>query len=86
MPPLSKCTLQARPLPPLDRVFQVHDSEAPLTVPMDPHLTTGSRAAERAAFDHAVEEKMRLMEVSVEDAGGHWGWLMGGSEWLGGCV
>ena len=30
LPPPSKRTLQARPLPPLDQVFQVHDSELPV--------------------------------------------------------
>ena len=78
----------------------MHDSEAPLTVPLDPHLTTEARAAERAAFDHVVEEKMRLMEVGVDveecvrtvGQGGHgamrWGTYEGGvsvGEEGGGC-
>lgn len=44
--------------------YQVHESEAPLTVPVDPHLATEDRAVERHEFDAHVTERMRQEEVS----------------------
>ncbi len=43
--------------------YVVHDSDAPLTVPEDPHLATEARAPVREEFDHAVAEKMAAQEV-----------------------
>eukprot|EP00775_Hariotina_reticulata_P002311 gene2311-2619_t len=42
--------------------FVVHESDAPLTVPLDPHLHTDVRAVERQAFDVKVAEKMQHEE------------------------
>ncbi len=57
---------QARPLPNLDAVYRVHESDRPLTVPEELELATDARAAERAVFDQAVGEKIRLNEASGE--------------------
>jgi hypothetical protein len=54
--------VQARPLPNSGH-FVVHESDAPLTVPVDPHLYTDVRAVERQAFDVKVAEKMHCQEV-----------------------
>jgi targeting protein for Xklp2 len=67
----SRVEFKALPLPRLDRVFQPHENNLPLTMPMDPNLATRSRASERAEFDRAMEEKMRLEEMqrqAEEDA------------------
>jgi hypothetical protein len=47
--------------------FVVHESDAPLTVPVDPDLATEHRAVDRQEFDEHVNEKMREQEVSVGD-------------------
>ena len=67
---LAALSPQARPLPDLGHAFQVHESGLPLTVPQEPHLATGARAVEREEFDHAVEEKAKMLEV------GAWGGLL----------
>jgi hypothetical protein len=41
----------------------VHESDAPLTVPVDPDLATEHRAVDRHEFDEHVSEKMRNEEV-----------------------
>jgi hypothetical protein len=41
----------------------VHESNAPLTVPVDPDLATEHRAVDRHEFDEHVNEKMREQEV-----------------------
>lgn len=61
--PLPPLLVQARPIPTAGP-FVVHESDAPLTVPVDPHLATDSRAAERAGFDAEMADKMRRREVS----------------------
>lgn len=45
--------------------FVVHESDAPLTVPVDPDLATEHRAVDRHEFDEHVTEKMREQEVCV---------------------
>eukprot|EP00955_Chlamydomonas_euryale_P013807 149071-Chlamydomonas_euryale.AAC.1 len=42
---------------------QVHESDAPLTEPVEPHLHADERAARRAEFDRAVAAKQLLKEV-----------------------
>ncbi|WIA30497.1 hypothetical protein OEZ86_000581 [Tetradesmus obliquus] len=42
--------------------FVVHESGAPLTVPVDPDLATEHRAVDRHEFDEHVTEKMREQE------------------------
>ncbi|WIA10445.1 hypothetical protein OEZ85_010637 [Tetradesmus obliquus] len=42
--------------------FVVHESDAPLTVPVDPDLATEHRAVDRHEFDEHVTEKMREQE------------------------
>ena len=59
----SRVEFKALPLPRLDKVFHPHENNLPLTMPIDPKLATRSRAAERAEFDRAMEEKMRLEEM-----------------------
>ena len=59
----SRVEFKALPLPRLDKVFHPHESSLPLTMPKNPRLATRSRAAERAEFDKAMEEKMRLEEM-----------------------
>lgn len=54
--------LQARPVA-TTGPFVVHESDAPLTVPQDPHLATDSRAVERADFDAHMADKMQQEEV-----------------------
>ena len=55
-------SLQARPMwrgvP-----YQLHPSDAPLTLPVDMHLATEHRAVDRSEFDRAVEDKARALEV-----------------------
>ncbi|GAX84659.1 hypothetical protein CEUSTIGMA_g12080.t1 [Chlamydomonas eustigma] len=53
---------KARPLPCLDAVFQVHESDTALTIPKEVSLATESRASERAQFDHAMELKTQAAE------------------------
>lgn len=53
---------QARPVA-AGGPFMVHESDAPLTVPLDPHLGTEARAAERHEFDAHVADKMLQAEV-----------------------
>lgn len=43
--------------------YQLHPSDAPLTVPEPVHLATESRAAERCEFDAAIAEKQRAQEA-----------------------
>ncbi len=45
--------------------YQPLPNDAPLTAPLDPHLATEQRAAERSEFDKAVAEKIRQQEVCV---------------------
>eukprot|EP00878_Enallax_costatus_P026954 GHUV01028970.1.p1 GENE.GHUV01028970.1~~GHUV01028970.1.p1 ORF type:complete len:303 (+),score=94.75 GHUV01028970.1:1185-2093(+) len=52
---------KARPMH-LGGPFAVHESEVPLTVPVDPHLATEERAVERHDFDAHVTEKIRREE------------------------
>lgn len=59
----SRVEFKALPLPRLDRIFHPHECDLPLTMPKDPKLATRSRAADRAEFDRAMEEKMRFEEM-----------------------
>ncbi|MEW5318976.1 MAG: hypothetical protein WDW38_010154 [Sanguina aurantia] len=43
--------------------FSVHDSDAPLTVPEEPHMATDGRAVAREIFDAAQKEQVRAMEA-----------------------
>ncbi|KAF6259590.1 hypothetical protein COO60DRAFT_996071 [Scenedesmus sp. NREL 46B-D3] len=43
--------------------YVVHESDAPLTVPVDPELATEHRAVDRHEFDEHVNERMREQEV-----------------------
>jgi hypothetical protein len=45
------------------KFYQVHPSEAPLTMPEEPHLATDTRAHEREDFDSHIKEKWQLIEV-----------------------
>jgi hypothetical protein len=56
--------LQARPVH-TGGPFVVHESDAPLTVPVDPDLATEHRAVDRHEFDEHVSEKMRNEEVRL---------------------
>jgi hypothetical protein len=50
--------------------FVVHESDALLTVPVDPDLATEHRAVDRHEFDEHVSEKMRDQEVRT------WRWRL----------
>lgn len=64
MPLLPRHTARRQAQPMWDgRPFVVHDSEASLTVPVDPHLATESRAPEREVFDRKVQDKNAAAEV-----------------------
>lgn len=56
------CNGQARPVH-TGGPFVVHDSNAPLTVPIEPHFATDTRVVERSMFDAHVAERMRIEEV-----------------------
>ncbi len=53
---------KARPLPDLGRPFKVHESEAPLTVPLEPKMRSDARASARLAFDEGVKGKAQQLE------------------------
>jgi hypothetical protein len=70
---LSVLLLQARPMW-AGRPYQPAPSDHPLTQPEDPGLETEARAAERATFDAAMQEKLQKAEVR--------GWGVGGTHWV----
>lgn len=63
------------------KFYQVHPSEAPLTMPEEPHLATDARVHEREDFDSHLKDKWQQIEVSnstwqclsVQVSDAHWG-------------